>query len=319
MSKKIKKRTSKPSEEVESTEQQAEQAASLDPSDPNSPLYDPDSPFTAEELAEVETNLPPDEFAIVQAERAQAAPKAEDAEEKEAPSVDPLDEFTFQAVGWFDKNKNTVFASMAAISVLAVLAWAGLKLQESQAVSSSAELNIALAEAQVMLDDSPDFLIFKNQEEVKQKPRTYADDKTKWDKVYQSAAASAKANAGKPIGHSSQLVQASAALRLQNWDEAISLYQAAVKADALGHLKPSISYGLGMAYWGKGDAANAVKTFEELAKQGGSFAQVATYQQALVLESSGKKDEAKNLMHKLLETYPDTSFKTDVERRLAKL
>lgn len=320
MPKKIKKRTGKSEEELQ---QQQSQEPSLDPKDPNSPLYDPESPFTAEELAEVETEGASDEDKAEE----QAAAGADGAialrpvPTKPGADAEP-DAFelaTVHAVGWFDKNKQTLFGGAALILVLAGLTWAVLKVQESRATSASTEINTALSESQVMVEGSSDLKLFEVSEEIKKKPRTYATPKEKWERVYADADKGVKAHAGEPVGRAAQLVQASAALRLGKYDEAITMYEAAAAEPALKPLSPSIHYGLGMAYWGKGEVDKALATFDKLAQQDKSFAPLAIYQKGVALETAGKKAEAKDVYHKLLESHPDTTFKGDVERRLTTL
>jgi tetratricopeptide (TPR) repeat protein len=194
-----------------------------------------------------------------------------------------------------------------------------LKIQETRATSASNEINRALAESQVMVEGSQDLKLFEASEEIKKKPRTYTTPKEKWGKVYEEAAAGVKAHPGSPVGKSAQLVQASAALHLGKYDEAVTLYEAVVADPNFKGLEPSVTYGLGMAYWGKGDADKALATFDKLAQLDKTFAPLAGYQKGLVLEAAGKKAEAKEAFHELLEKHPDTSFKGDVERRLAML
>lgn len=320
MPKKIKKRTGK---SVEEQDQQQSQEPSLDPKDPNSPLYDPDSPFTAEELAELETPgaEADDEDAEGEGEAAGDDVPAIRVIPSKTDDVEPdaFEQATFHAVGWFDKNKQTLASGAALILVLVAVTWAVLKVQESRATSASTELNTALSESQVMLEGSQDLLMFESSEEIKKKPRTYATSKEKWEKVYAEAAKGVSAHKGEPVGHTAQLVQASAALRLGKYDEAITLYEAAQAEPGLALAKPSISYGLGLAYWGKGETDKAVATFDKLAQEDKAYAALATYQKGLALEAAGKKAEAKDVYHKLLETHPSAPFKNDVERRLATL
>ena len=103
---------------------------------------------------------------------------------------------------------------------------------------------------------------------------------------------------------------------LGKYEEAIKNYELALKDK---HLNPNYTFiileNMGYVYEEKGETDKAMEHFKKLSQ--GKFMQDAgLYHQARILAKQGKKEEAKELLNRVVKEFPESAFKHDSELRL---
>jgi len=116
------------------------------------------------------------------------------------------------------------------------------------------------------------------------------------------------------------LVKADALFTLKEWDASAAGYEAFLRAAPAGDsLRFAALDGLGLVAEAKGDLAGAASAYERMAQEAPGFADRADLERARVLDTAGKKDEARKLLTGFAEAHKDSSLAGLAAQRLAEL
>lgn len=311
MSKKIKKRSKKKDEE-ELLEAQGPAAEPKleDYVDANDPAMEFGDPTTWENAGEDDIEvapLPVDEDGEI-----------DQAALEELTASDQLDLASARVADFVEKNLKLIAAALTIAAIAPIVFAIGKEVKQGMDVSSAEKISPAFEQYMRPVENSPELQFFEFNKDFA-KPQTYASSQVKWETLDKQAAESLKSGPSTGVTATSKLIKAAAALRLEKWDDAISAYGELATKSPSKAIAPIVKLGLAQAYTGKGEHEKAVAAYDELAGLDKSYQPLAIYQKGLILEGAGQKDKAKETYHKLLEQFPETTFKADVERRLALL
>jgi predicted negative regulator of RcsB-dependent stress response len=232
---------------------------------------------------------------------------------------DTFQEINYQAANWIEENRTAAMGIFFAVVLLPFGIYGAYYANQQSQVSDSMEVSAAMDAYRFPVKDSPQMQIFEQNDDLK-KPKTIYDSRqAKWDAVYKKADEGLKAHSQGDLAVTAQLSKAAAAYQLGKYDEAVSLYEKVISDKRAESLRPFATLAMAMSQAGKGDVDAAGATFDKLAGYDEEYKQLAQYHKGRVLESAGKVDAAKEVYHKLLEESPTTTYKSDVERRLATL
>lgn len=232
-------------------------------------------------------------------------------------TYDALHEKSFQLVGWIEDNRNLVIGGVVAIVVASVGTIFAFNYMEARQVEASVQLSEGLAAYEVLVEGSADLEALRGDERIAPPKHTFQSEEEKWQTIYDKAGGTLADHDRGEIGRSARLTKASAAFKLGKVDESIALYEAAIEG-ATGEVRDFAYVGLASALAAKGEHDRAIATYEKLAANP-EYAPFAKYEKARLLQRAGKTEDAKNLFHEILETHPTTTFRDDIERRLAML
>lgn len=294
MPKKIKKRTKKTEEELEVTSPEGGEAGEASPQ-----LFDEDGmPIRQEEYDEV-ANFGDMVVAIPEHER------------------DAFEKVSHETANWIERNRPIAIGLFFLVLAAPLIVY-GIWYQVQQAeVGESNDVTEAIEAYQYPVKDSPMMKFFEQNDKFTKPDTIYATTEAKWQAVYKEADEALKAHPSDDLGVSARYTKAGAAYQLGKYDEAIALYNEVLgdeRGDAL-HLFATL--GLAMSQAGKGDVDGAVVTFDKLKAMNDSYVGFAQYHKGRVLQAAGKNDAAKEAYNALLQSDSNTTYKTDVERRLA--
>ncbi len=297
MPKKIKKRTKKTEEELESLDQAPEGGEEEE----GPVLLDEDGmPIRQEEYDEV-ANFGDIVVDIPEHER------------------DAFEKLSHDTANWIEKNRPIAMGLFFLVLAAPLLVYFGYEQVKASQVGKSNDVTAAIEAYQYPVENSPMMKFFEQNEKFKKPTVVYKTSEEKWNAVYTDADKALKTHASDDLGVSARYAKAGAAYHLGKYDEAISLYQEVLKDERGDALHLFASLGLAMSQAGKGDVDAAVKTFDTVKDTNAEFAGFAQYHKGRVLEAAGKVDEAKAVYNSLLEGDSNSTYKLDVERRLATL
>ncbi len=230
---------------------------------------------------------------------------------------DAFQKASFNAANWVEKNLKTVGIVVALAIAIPVGAYAFHQASEASKTSASEVANGIFTGYQSPIKGSPAYEMIEANDKLQMPKTVYPTTEAKWAAI---SAAADKTLSSHPdqLGTVAQLSKGAAALRLEKWDDAIKAYEAALGAKDIADMKPFALLGVAQANVGAGKVDGAVKALDELAEIDG-FKGVARYEKGRAFERAGDKEKAKAAYHDLLETQPSSSYKIDVERRLATL
>lgn len=244
---------------------------------------------------------------------------AEKRAEMAAASYDPFERRTMETANWVENNRGLVIGGILAAVAVLIGGYYYFQQQDEKAIGVSASLDSVFTEYAVPIEGSPELEQLKSNPQLPQPKKTFKTNDEKWQAIYDSAAKSLSEHPTGPISKSARLAKSAGALGLKKYDEAITLYEAHLADGPDDSTKAPALQGLATAYIGAGKSDKAIETLKKLEEMSEQYKPSAKYQQAVLLETSGKVDEAKSLYHQILETDPTFSKKTDIERRLATL
>src|SRR5690554_6455356 len=230
---------------------------------------------------------------------------------------DPILDATMQGMSWVDRNRNLILAGLIVAVVGSLGVWAYSAYSSSQQVAASQMLSPAIWDYEVFTKDSETFKQIEQSDVIPMPEKVFATDAERWQAIYDGAAKALAENGSGAIAQSARLTQAAAAMHLEKADEAVTLYNAYLEGKTLASAVPFAYLGLANAYAATGDIDKAIQNFDKLGELGESYAGMATYQKAQLLDVSGKTKEAKELYHEILEGNPETPNRDAIERRLA--
>ncbi|MGO9378189.1 MAG: tetratricopeptide repeat protein [Dissulfurispiraceae bacterium] len=104
---------------------------------------------------------------------------------------------------------------------------------------------------------------------------------------------------------------------LGNYDDAIKTLKELNDKFPDPGITPLAYYKMAEAYLKKGDSANALTTLKDLASiKDGIFHDIALMESGKILDSQGKKEEAKAMYKELLSKFPNSSLAAEAKTRL---
>lgn len=232
---------------------------------------------------------------------------------------DAFQEINYQAANWIEDNRTAAMGIFFAIVLLPFGIYGAWYANQQSQIEDSMAVSAAMDAYRFPVKDSPQMQIFEQNDDLK-KPKTIYDSRqAKWEAVYKKADEGLKKHSQGDLAVTAQLSKASAAYQLGKYDEAVGLYEKVISDKRAEALRPFATLAMAMSQAGKGDVDAASATFDKLAGYDDEYKQLAQYHKGRVLESAGKVKDAKDVYHKLLEENPTTTYKSDVERRLATL
>ncbi len=246
--------------------------------------------------------------------------EVEDSEEDgDVKVVVPESGYKLKKGNWAEENPQAVIGLIVGIAVAILGVYYGFQYMESQKVAKSAEMTPAFKTYNMMVKGSLEYEELSKMPNIDPPEETLESEEARWTKIYETSNATLASAGDAEIAQTARLTKAAAAYRLGKFDEAISTYQEALKAAKDPVAKAPIYQGLATAQAAGGKVEEALKSYDELAGLNDKFKKSTQYPRAVLLESSGKKDEAKKIYHDILESDPMHPQKSDIERRLATL
>ncbi len=294
MPKKIKKRTKKTEEELEVTGAEGGEEGEESPQ-----LFDEDGmPIRQEEFDEV-ANFGDMVVAIPEHER------------------DSFEKISHETANWIERNRPLAMGLFFLVLAAPLIVYGIWYQSQQSAIAEAADVTEAIEAFHYPVQDTKAMTFYETNEKFAKPGTVYPSHEAKWNAVYKEADEALKNHSSDDLGVSARYAKAGAAYQLGKYDEAVTLYNEVLadeRGDAL-HLFATL--GLAMSQAGKGDVDGAVATFDKLGAMSDDYAAFARYHKGRVLEAAGKKDAAKEAYNALLSSDSNTSYKLDVERRLA--
>lgn len=235
---------------------------------------------------------------------------------KAPPASDPFLQATAQGMSWFEQNRGLVLGGIVALVVAVIGVWAALGYMESQKVAASSELSPALWDYETQVEEAKREAI-ANDPDLTAPEEEYASEQARWKAIFEKSGSALEAHQQGEIAQSARLTRAAAAVRLGDFDEAVSLYEAYLSGDTDESMLPFVYLGLATAHGAKGNVEDAVANYDKLVEHDESFEGLALYQKAKAFEAAGNTEKAKEIYHEILEAHPQTPYREDIERRLA--
>lgn len=232
---------------------------------------------------------------------------------------DAFQEASFKAASWIEENRPAAMGIFFVVLLLPFGIYAAFYYQGQQEVEASVDVSQAIQMYQHPIEGSREMELIEQNERIKKPETVYESREAKWQAIYDKAAAAATNHGEGPLSVSARYAKAGAAYHLGKYDEAAALYKELLAEERAEDLHVFARFGLAMAQAGQGDVASAAVAFDELAGMNEEYVGLALYHKGRVYEAAGKAAEAKEAYHKLLEEQPKTTYKSDVERRLALL
>lgn len=310
MAKKIKKRTKKSPEEVALEQQQNLRIEDvLEANDPAMEFGDPESWENAGEDDVEVAPLPLDEDGELEEES------------YELTASDRTEMAQARVIKWTEDNAKGIVAVLVIGAIAPIVVVVAMYFMEQSKISSAAEATkIFPMYSQVVEGSLEDegFDKFSARSEGKfTKPKMFASEDVKWKAIKAQAEKAEQGASNDGLKQTATLTKAAAALRLKDYDAAITAYQAVQKDPKSKALAPFIELGLAQAYSAKGDAAKAAKTYGDMTASNKDFAPLSIYYTARAQENSKDLKAAAATYESLVEKHPTSPFKADAERRAA--
>lgn len=248
----------------------------------------------------------------------------EDEEETDEAAVEPTDHDPFmrgsmRTISWFAENQNLVVVALFALVLAGVGIYVGTRYMRQQAVSASKGVSQALLTVEAPVEGSQAYQTMTSSENAAAPDDTYPSEEKKWNAVYKSAGKTLDKKPGGRIAQIARATRAAAAIRIGKPDEAIELYTAYLDNKQSAISAPFVHYGLAVARADKENYQKALKALDGMIEADDNYESLALYHKGLFMERAGKIDKAKEFYNKVLETNPETPYKSNIERRLALL
>ncbi len=224
-----------------------------------------------------------------------------------------------RAASWIEDNRPVAIGVFAAVLLIPFAIYGAVYFSGQQEAKASAEVSEALVTYSRPVEGSASMQLFEQNDKLDKPETVFETNEARWQAVYDQANEALSAQGKGDLGVAARYSKAGAAYQLGKYDEAVSLYEE-VLADKRGaslHLFATLS--LAMSQAGQGETEKAAATFDKLGAMNEEYLGLALYHKGRVFEASGDVEQAKEVYHELLEEQPDSSYKNDVERRLATL
>lgn len=232
---------------------------------------------------------------------------------------DAFEAASIKTAVWIEDNRHIALGGLIALVVAAIGVFAAVQYAGSKSVDASTSLSKALASYEVLVEGSSELNAIKANPEIEAPEVTFASHEQKWQTIYDQATATLNEYGSGSIAASAQLTKAAAAFNLKKFDEATALYTEYLEGKASNDIKPFAYFGLANSYAAQGEMDKALAQLDKVSETNPEQAVMIQYEKARLLERSGKAEDAKKLYHDILEVEPETSYRADIERRLATL
>lgn len=237
-----------------------------------------------------------------------------------APSgSDPFMRGSMRTLSWLADNQMLVLTALGVAILLGIGAYIGSNYMRQQSVEASKGVSNALRAFEVPVEGSPTLAGMKSVENAAPPGKTYASEKEKWQDVYKRSGTTLSNHESARVAQMARITRASAGLRLGKAEEAVELYRAYLDGERSEEMVPFVYYGLAVALADAGKYQKAVETMDKMIEADDSYESFALYHKGLFAEEAGEIDRAKKFYNKVLETDPESPYKTDINRRLALL
>ncbi len=230
---------------------------------------------------------------------------------------DAFEVASIKSAAWIDDNRNLAIGVVVAVVVAAIGVFVAVQFTTSQAEDASASLSLALASFEVLVEGSSELEAIKANPEIKAPTVTFASNDEKWQAIYDQAGATLADHGSGAVASTAQLTQAAAAFNLKKFDESTKLYNEYLAGSPTKDVKPFAYFGLANSLAAQGEFDKAIVQLDKVAEISPDQAIMIQYEKARMLERNGKVEEAKKLYHDILEAEPESTFRSDIERRLA--
>lgn len=259
------------------------------------------------------------ETAEVEDEALEQAEAGEATTDEVVEAPDAFELASYRTASWVETNRNLVLGGLAAAVVAVVGIFLFANQQKGAQVEASNALTAALVTHEMVIDGSSEHKAMTSDPKLPKPSVTYPTDQARWEKVYEQADAALKSHGSGPLADAARMSKAAAAFQLNKLDEARELYEKALAGKLPEEARFHARYGYASTLGAAGETDKAIAELDKLAAESEGHASLLAYDKARLLQSAGKVEEAKKMLHEILEKYPEASFRTDVERRLALL
>ncbi len=240
----------------------------------------------------------------------------EDVELTGDPLLDEPDVF-FQtadkSVGWAADNQSLIIGAVGFVIVALLVSFFLIQNSRNNAIERSDSLTAALDVMSGTVGDDAAPNPNANNANIKR----FSTSKAKYTELGAKADAVLSNHGGEDVAQLAGVMKARAAFGLGNYDEAITLYEGWLSANANSDEKPVVLQALAAAQAAgkKNDAA--IATLEKLkALDADTYGEMASYQIGQIYEAAGQKDKAKAAYEELIKSYPDSKQLEYVKMRI---
>jgi tetratricopeptide (TPR) repeat protein len=203
--------------------------------------------------------------------------------------------------------------------VVFIIVYGVMSFLEMRAVEDSTQLTPAYSAYYRVVKDSPEMIAIRGDQKIEMPKDLFDSTEQQWTEIESVARAVSDAEAGSDIAMASDLLQAAANLKLGKFAESAALYRELLSSNAAPGGASILRVGLAAALAGEKKYDEAIQVYDDIAAADPEYASAVRYEKALLLEASGKKEDAKKLLHELVEDDPKNPNMSDVERRIARL
>lgn len=225
-----------------------------------------------------------------------------------------IPQFVSKKRTFLEEPKSLAIIGLGAI-VISLGGYYGFQYLQKQRVDQSTVLNDAFNASWKLTAAEAEGL---TQRENPIQLETYEDASKRAEAVL-AAAAAAESKASGDLRVPALMLKAGASLELGKYDDAIAAYSDVLKSSLTPYELVPVRQGLSDAYAAKGEWDKAIEQLDAMAAVDAKLAKSMKYRKGLLLEKSGKIKEAKEIYHEIVESEPETAYKSDIERRLATL
>ena len=231
---------------------------------------------------------------------------------------DPFVAGSTRTLQWLSEHPNVIVGFIIAAAVVGAGVYGGMSYMRSQAVAASSGVSGALVAYQTPVQGSKEMEAFTQQDRGAMPKTTFESEEKRWTAVFERAKKTLDKHPDSEAAQSARITRAAAAIRLEKYDEAITLYQAYLDKGGTEKL-PTVHYGRAVALAAKEKYDEAIAALDALMKADDNYETFARYHKGLFLEEAGKTEKAKSMYDKVLDNNPETPYKTAIERRRALL
>jgi tetratricopeptide (TPR) repeat protein len=230
---------------------------------------------------------------------------------------DPFLRGSTRTLHWLSNNRNKALGGVAVLVVVGIAAYITYNTMQQQQVEASSAVSEAITAFEKPVQGSPAIDQILQSTELESLDETYESREAKWTAVQDEASKALETYSDNPVAQQARLMRAAASIRLDNYEQAISDYQAYLDNEPKKENLAIVHYGLGIAQGAAGKIDAATQSFDKVAENDEDLEDLALYQKGILQQEAGNAQKAKKLYEKLLEESPKSPYTSDVERRLA--
>jgi len=232
---------------------------------------------------------------------------------------DPFTRGSMRTLSWLADHQMSVLVAIGVAILAGIGVYAGSQYMRQQAVEASEGVSRALQAFEVPVEGSAQLRGMQSIENAAPPGETYSSAREKWSAVFDRAGETLSEHGEARVAQMARLTRAAAALRLGKAEKSESLYRAYLDGDQSEATLPMVYYGLSVALAEQGKFEKAVGTLDKMIEADDNYEGFALYHKGVYAEEAGNIEEAKDFYNKVLETDPQSPYKTEVNRRLALL